>query len=172
LYFGRIHTHKGVFEAIRIAQKSRMKLVICGRIQEQEYFNEKVAPWLNEDTVIYKGNVGPTERNQLLGDAFAILHPISFEEPFGLIVAEAMTCGTPVIAFDRGSMKELIVDGKTGFLVNDIAAATEAVTKINTISRSDCRDHALEKFSSHVMVMHYLKLYREILKDDKRSGEW
>jgi glycosyltransferase involved in cell wall biosynthesis len=168
LYVGRIHPHKGAFEAIQIARQSNRKLLICGLIQDQEYFNEKVAPSLNNDTVIFKGNVGPVERNQLLGNAFALLHPISFEEPFGLIVAEAMTCGTPVIAFDRGSMKELIVDGKTGFLVKDIAGATEAVAKINTISRSDCRDHALEKFSSRVMVLHYLKLYKEIVENYNR----
>ncbi len=104
-----------MYEAIEIAKTSKRKLIISGLIQDQEYFN-KVKPYIDEKDIIYVGNSGPVERNKLLGDAFALLHPISFEEPFGLSVVEAMMCGTPVIAFNRGSMPELIVDRKTGFL--------------------------------------------------------
>jgi glycosyltransferase involved in cell wall biosynthesis len=163
LYFGRIHPHKGAAEAIRIAAGSNKQLVICGLIQDQAYFDEKVAPYINDTTVIYKGNVGPGERNELLGGAIALLHPICFEEPFGLSVAEAMLCGTPVIAFNRGAMKELIVDGKTGFVVHTAEEAIVAVGKINSISRSECRRHALTRFSSQVMAKHYIELYRQIV---------
>ncbi len=163
LYFGRIHPHKGAYEAIQIAIKSNKKLILCGLIQEQSYFDEKVAPFINDSSVIYMGNAGPEQRNQLLGDALALLHPISFEEPFGLSVAEAMMCGTPVIAFERGSMKELIVDGKTGFLVDNLEEAIIAVGKITDISRDKCRTHAMEKFSSKVMAASYIKLYEKIL---------
>jgi len=165
LYFGRIHPHKGAYEAIQIALKSKKKLILCGLIQDRKYFDEKVDPYLFNSSIIYKGNAGPKERNQLLGDALALLHPINFEEPFGLSVAEAMICGTPVIAFNRGSMKELIVDGKTGFLVNNIDEASLAVNKIGSLSRSDCRQHAMERFSSRVMAVNYLKLYRQIVAD-------
>jgi glycosyltransferase involved in cell wall biosynthesis len=162
LYFGRIHPHKGAHEAIQIAIQSNKKLILCGLIQDQLYFEEKVAPWLNDSSIIYMGNAGPHQRNQLLGDALALLHPISFEEPFGLSVAEAMMCGTPVIAFERGAMKELILDGKTGFLVNNIEEATAAVSKITDICRCECRKHAIEKFSSRVMVLNYIRLYKQI----------
>jgi glycosyltransferase involved in cell wall biosynthesis len=163
LYFGRIHPQKGAYEAIQIAIQSNKKLILCGLIQEQSYFDEKVAPYLNESSVIYLGNAGPEQRNRLLGDAIALLHPIDFEEPFGLSVAEAMMCGTPVIAFKRGSMKELIVDGKTGFLVDNIEEAVVAVKKTAGIKRSECRDHAMEKFSSDTMALSYMKLYEQVV---------
>ena len=101
LFFGRIHPEKGVYEAIQIAKKSKRKLIISGLIQDQQYFDHKVMPYINNEDIIYTGNSGPQERNKLLGGAIALLHPISFEEPFGLSVAESMFCGTPVIAFNR-----------------------------------------------------------------------
>lgn len=164
LYFGRFHPHKGAHEAIRIAMESNNKLILCGLIQDENYFNEKVAPYLNDTSIIYRGNVGPGERNQLMGQAKALLHPISFDEPFGLSVAEAMMCGTPVIAFDRGSMKELIIHRKTGFLVHTIEEAVTAAGKINKISRQQCREHALDKFTSEVMARHYIQLYKKIAR--------
>lgn len=171
LYFGRIHPHKGTYEAIQIAKQLNTKLLICGLIQDAVYYEEKVKPWLDDDTVIYKGNVDPVQRNILMGAALALLHPIHFEEPFGLSVAEAMLCGTPVIAFDRGSMKELIIDGVTGFLVKDIQEAVLATGKIDRIRRQDCRIHAMSRFSSHAMVLHYMKLYEKILHCDHDSDE-
>ena len=97
------------------------------KFQDQEYYTHKVDPHIDNQEIIYVGNSGPKERNRLLGGAFALLHPIGFEEPFGLSVVEAMVCGTPVIAFKRGAMPELILDGKTGFLVNNVEEAVEAV---------------------------------------------
>jgi glycosyltransferase involved in cell wall biosynthesis len=164
LYFGRIHPHKGTHEAIQIAIRSNKKLVLCGLIQDQGYFEKMVAPYLNDSSVVYMGNVCPQQRNTLLGDALALLHPISFEEPFGLSVAESMMCGTPVIAFERGAMKELIVDGKTGFLVNTVEEAVDAVSKISFVCRCECRKHALNKFSSKAMTSNYINLYRKIIK--------
>jgi glycosyltransferase involved in cell wall biosynthesis len=163
LYFGRIHPHKGAYEAIQIAIASNKKLILCGLIQNQDYFDEKVKPYLNDSNIIYKGNVDPVQRNRLMGSATALLHPISFEEPFGLSVVEAMLCGTPVIAFDRGSMKELILDGKTGLLVKNTEEAIDAVNKSDRIHRQDCRDHAMAKFSSLPMALHYMQLYEKIV---------
>jgi glycosyltransferase involved in cell wall biosynthesis len=168
LYFGRIHPDKGTYEAIQIAAQSRKKLVICGLIQDQPYFNEKVLPFIDSDSIVYLGNAGPQQRNELLGNASALLHPISFEEPFGLSVAEAMMCGTPVIAFNRGAMKELILDFKTGFLVDDVKEAIDVVGKIKNIDRNTCRQHALQKFSSREMALHYIELYHKII--DKSRG--
>ncbi|UCG28747.1 MAG: glycosyltransferase family 4 protein, partial [Bacteroidales bacterium] len=109
LFFGRIHSEKGTYECIQIAKKTGRKLLISGLIQDQHYFDEKVKPYINNDDIVYVGNSGPEARNRLLGNAFALLHPVSFEEPFGLSVVESMFCGTPVIAYNRGSMPELIL---------------------------------------------------------------
>lgn len=163
LFFGRIHPEKGTTEAIQIAKKSGRKLIISGLIQDENYFNEKVKPHLNESDVIYVGNSNPTQRDVLLGEASALLHPISFKEPFGLSVAESMLCGTPVIAFNLGAMPELILHEKTGFLVNTIEEAVEAVKSIPEINRSTCREWALSKFSREKMIDGYLEVYREIL---------
>ncbi len=163
LYFGRIHHDKGTWEAIQIALKAKMKLIIAGIIQDKAYFDEKVAPYLNNDDVVYVGSAGPEKRNELLGNAYALLHPINFNEPFGLSVAEAMFCGTPVIAFNKGSMKELVVDGKTGFLVTSIDEAVEKIPLILNIDRLYCRAWAEKNFSKEKMVDDYLKVYRKIL---------
>jgi glycosyltransferase involved in cell wall biosynthesis len=163
LFFGRIHPEKGTYESIQIAKRCGRKLIISGLIQDERYFNEKVKPYIDDKTVIYVGNSGPLKRDKLLGEAFALLHPVSFDEPFGLSVAEAAFCGTPVIAFNRGSMPELINNEKTGFLVDTIDEATEAVNSIPIITRSDCRAHALEKFTKEKMAEDYINIYKKIL---------
>lgn len=162
LFFGRIHPDKGTAEAIQIARKTKMKLLIAGIIQDQQYYNERVAPYLNED-IVFLGAAGPEKRNELLSGALALLHPISFEEPFGLSVAEAMLCGTPVIAFNRGSMPELIKNAETGFLVNNTEEAVEVLTQIGQIERINCHNWAKAQFSKEKMVEDYLALYTKIL---------
>jgi len=162
LYFGRIHHDKGTAEAIQIAKQSKRKLLIAGIIQDEGYFKEKVEPELNGQ-IQFIGQAGPEKRNELLGKAAALLHPINFNEPFGMSVAEAMLCGTPVIAFNKGSMPELIKHEKTGFLVNTIEEAVDAVSALNKIVRKDCRDWAASQFSSDKMVDDYYRLYQQIL---------
>jgi glycosyltransferase involved in cell wall biosynthesis len=162
LYFGRIHPDKGTAEAIAIAKKSKRKLLIAGIIQDENYYREKVEPQLSAD-IEYIGHAGPTKRRELLGNAYALLHPISFNEPFGMSVAEAMLCGTPVIAFNRGSMPELIKDSETGYLVNTVDEAVEAVGCISDINRIDCYNWASSQFSCDKMVEDYFDLYKRIL---------
>jgi glycosyltransferase involved in cell wall biosynthesis len=164
LFFGRIHPEKGTAESIQIATKSGRKLIISGLIQHQEYFDNKIKPFINDDDIVYIGNSGPEERDKLLGEAYALLHPISFEEPFGLSVVESMLCGTPVIAFNKGSMPELILNGETGFLVNNVDEAAEVVNDINSIDRKYCRDYAFSKFSREKMVEGYLDVYSKIIR--------
>src|ERR1700761_2637776 len=163
LYFGRIHPDKGTAESIEIAKKSGRKLLIAGIVQDENYYKDKIAPQLN-DQVEYIGPAGPERRNELLGNAAALLHPINFNEPFGMSVAEAMLCGTPVIAFNKGSMPELIKHNSTGFLVDNIDEAVAAVDQVKLINRTDCRDWAESQFSCDKMVDDYLKLYQQILK--------
>ncbi|HTK19594.1 MAG TPA: glycosyltransferase family 4 protein [Mucilaginibacter sp.] len=162
LYFGRIHHDKGTAEAIEIALKAKKKLLIAGIIQDSQYFESKVKPFLS-DQVIYVGEAGPEKRNELMKNALALLHPINFAEPFGLSVAEAMLCGTPVIAFNRGSMSELIIHRKTGFLMNNVAEAAEAVADISMLDRWACRQWSKEQFSLEKMVSEYIKLYDRVL---------
>ena len=133
-------------------------------IQDEAYFNQMVKPYINDDDIVYVGNSGPVERDKLLGEATALLHPISFDEPFGLSVAEAMLCGTPVVAFSRGSMPELIEDKKTGHLVNSIDEAVDAINTITSINRKHCRQWAMSNFSLEKMADGYYNVYKEILK--------
>ena len=162
LFLGRIHPHKGTREAIEVARRSRMPLVIAGIIQDQQYYAEHVAPHVDGVAVSYVGAVGPTQRDLLLGGAAALLHLISFDEPFGLSVVESLAAGTPVIAFPRGSMAEIVRPGETGFLVESLDAATDAVHRLGSIDRRDCRADAWERFSADRMVADYERLYQSI----------
>ncbi len=112
--FGRIHPDKGTADAVEIARRAGRPLVICGIIQDERYFAEQVAPHIDGDRVSYLGSVGPQQRAEVLGAAAALLHPIHFDEPFGLSVVEAMACGTPVVAYRRGSMAEIVDEGGNG----------------------------------------------------------
>lgn len=163
LYFGRIHPDKGTAEAIHIARTVGMKLYIAGIIQDKEYYNHQVAPHIDNVNTIYMGSVGPKKRNELLGNAYALLHPIHFHEPFGLSVIEAMACGTPVIAFNKGSMPEVIKDNKTGFLVQNVQEACEKIPFLPTINRKDCRLWIEEQFTREIMTDNYIKVYQQVL---------
>ncbi|MGN7820708.1 glycosyltransferase family 4 protein [Chitinophaga sp. 22536] len=162
LYYGRIHPDKGTYDAIQIALQTNRQLLIAGIIQQKEYFDEMVRPYIDDDQIRYLGPVGGAARSELLGRASALLHPIHFDEPFGLSVAEAMLCGTPVIAFNRGSMPELILDGRTGFLVYTVNDAAAAVESLKQIDRYACHLHAQENFTTGRMTEDYLKVYRSI----------
>jgi len=164
LFFGRIHPEKGTYESIQIAKQFGKRLIISGLIQHQEYFDNKIKPYINNYNISYTGNSGPGERDKLLGEAYALLHPIRFNEPFGLSVAESMLCGTPVIAFNKGAMPELILDGKTGFLVNSIDEAVHSVNNIRSIDRKYCREYAAAKFGRQKMIEGYLEVYKKILE--------
>ena len=163
LYFGRIHHDKGTKEAVEIAKALNMRIIIAGIIQDQEYFNDHVKPFLNEGEVEYVGSVGPEKRDELLGNAKLLLHPINFNEPFGLSIIEAMACGTPVVAFNKGSMPELITNGENGFLVNNSDEAIERIKEIDNISRMNCRKVVEEKFSKESMAKKYIDVYKKIL---------
>jgi len=168
LFFGRLHRDKGPKEAIEIAKRSNKKLIIAGIIQDKEYFENEIKPYLNKN-ITYIGSVGPKERDKLLGKALVLLHPIYFEEPFGLSVVEAMACGTPVIAYNKGSMPELIKNGINGFLVDNIDGALKALKKFSSIERKRCREIVEENFSVDRMVDNYIKVYEKILKE--RGGK-
>lgn len=172
LFFGRMHPDKGAAEAIEIARGAGMPLVMAGPVQDEAYFSTRVSPHIDDKRVRYVGSVGPKERDRLLGGARALLHPIAFAEPFGLSVVEAMACGTPTIAYPKGSMPEIIRDGVTGFLVPDVQAAVRAVSRLGEISREACRREAQTRFSAERMVEDYLRLYRRILEGLEWRRPW
>ena len=163
LFFGRIHPDKGAAAAIEVARRVGRRLVICGLIQDEGYWERDVRPHVDCETVVYRGVVGGEERIRALGSAAALLHLIDFEEPFGLSVVEAMACGTPVIAYRRGSMPELIEEGVNGVLVNDVTEAAEAVQKVRALDRSAVRETVERCWSVDRMVDDYIRLYRRIL---------
>lgn len=171
LFFGRIHPHKGVYEAIQVAQRIGMKLVIAGIIQDQEYFAAKVEPYVDGTTVEYIGSVGPDQRAEVLGHAIALLHLISFDEPFGLSLIESMACGTPVIAFRRGSMPELIRHGETGYIVDDIEGAIDSLATIESIDRLKCRADVEQRFTNARMARDYVRVYETILNREARDDQ-
>lgn len=163
LFFGRIHPDKGTATAIEVARRAGRRLVIAGIIQDRAYFDERIEPHLDDDQVRFVGAVGGTERVDLLSRAAALLHLIDFDEPFGFSVVEAMTSGTPVVAFDRGSMHELI-DDATGVLARDVESAVDAVGAAITLDRRGVRDSAVRRFNVAAMVGQYEALYRTIVR--------
>ncbi len=165
LFFGRIHPEKGTAEAIDVAARIGLPLVVAGIVQDQRYFDEQIAPRIDGHAVQFLGAVGPAARSEILGGARALLHLIGFDEPFGYSVVEAMACGTPVIAFRRGSMPELIVDGTTGFLVDDIDAAVAAVGCAHALDRGAIRAHAVARFGRARMVDAYVEAYETVARE-------
>jgi glycosyltransferase involved in cell wall biosynthesis len=161
--FGRIHPDKGVAEAIAVAEAVGLPLVIAGIVHDREYFEQGIAPHVDGDRVRYVGSLGPAQRDELLGSALAMLHLVEFAEPFGLSMIEAMACGTPVIARRRGSVPEVVDEGITGFVVDDVARAIDAVGRVGRLDRRAVRARVAERFSRDRMVDDYLRVYERVL---------
>jgi glycosyltransferase involved in cell wall biosynthesis len=162
LFFGRIHPHKGTHLAIDVAERTGIPLVLAGIVQDRDYFEQAVRPRIDGRRIDYVGSVGPDVRDELLGSALALLHLISFAEPFGLSVVESLATGTPVIARSLGSMPEIIDHGRTGFLVNDLDEAVAAVAGLDRIDRRVCRGEAVRRFDQERMVDEYLNLFQRL----------
>lgn len=165
MFMGAMGEHKSPHLAIEAAKKAGVKLVLVGGKKREPYFSEKIAPQIDDNNVKYLGEVSSEERVKIFKNAKGFLFPITWEEPFGLVIIEAMACGTPVIAFNHGAMGEIIDDGKDGFVVDGVKGMTEAIGKIGQIDRRACRKKIEEKFTYEKMVDGYLKAY------DKIGGE-
>ncbi len=162
VFLGRIHPHKGTAEAIEVARRTGRPLVLAGIVQDEDYFASEVLPHVDGERVRYLGSIGPEERDRVLGAADALLHLVSFAEPFGLSMVEAMACGTPVIATPLGAVPEVVADGRTGHLVADVDAAVAAVSRLGELDRAACREHVEERFSVDRMVDGYLEVYEGV----------
>jgi glycosyltransferase involved in cell wall biosynthesis len=167
LFFGRIHPDKGTAHAIEVARRCGRRLDIGGIIQDEQYFRDEVAPHIDDKKVRYLGAVEKSDRADVLGRAHALLHLIDFDEPFGYSVVEAMACGTPVIANSRGSMCELIAHGTTGFLVNDIDSAVDAVDSARGLDRRKIAELTAGRFAVVTMIDKYVKIYRDVIGNRK-----
>jgi glycosyltransferase involved in cell wall biosynthesis len=171
LYVGRVDMEKGLHTAIDAAVRLRMKLVVAAKVDlivphVREYYEKYILPRLNQhkNLITWVGEVGEPERNELMKNALCILHPITWPEPFGLTVIEAMACGCPVVANNLGSMPELIIHGKTGFLAHSFEEFIAGIQNIRTIDRAFCRQHALNNFSAKKMAQGYLRSYRKAIE--------
>jgi len=163
LFVGRIAPEKGVAEAVEAARIADVNLIIIGPPVTGAYWEERIKPFLN-DKIKYLGHVSYHELYKYYQKAKAILVPIQWEEPFGLVMTEAMACGTPVIAFRRGSVPEIIKDNKTGFIVENVGEMAEAIKKIGNIKRKNCREHVEKNFGTDKMVENYEKEFLKIVK--------
>jgi glycosyltransferase involved in cell wall biosynthesis len=165
-FLGRITPEKGVEQAIAIAQQVGIPLKIAAKVDrvDREYFQEVVRPLLQNNSLVeYLGEVGDANKDAFLGEAYAVLFPIDWPEPFGLVMIEAMACGTPVVAYPRGAVPEVLEDGVTGWIVEGIEEAVQAVGRVSAISRVRCRQVFEERFLASRMAQDYLRIYKELL---------
>lgn len=168
-FLGRTSPEKGLDRAIEIAKAAGMPLKIAAKIDraDQEYFETVIQPLINGDHVEFVGEIGYPAKNDFLGDAAALLFPIAWPEPFGIVMIEAMACGTPVIAYPFGSVPEVLADGVSGYIVADQSAAVEAVKKIHKTDRKKVRRHFERRFTADRMALDYLKIYERMLSRKK-----
>lgn len=165
-FLGRVSPEKGLANAVHIACQARMILKVAAKIDkaDRDYFEETLRPLMDHQLVEFVGEIGEKDKNDFLGNARALLFPIEWDEPFGLVMIESMACGTPVIAFPRGSVPEVIRDGISGFLVSSIDEAAAAVGRISEIDRRLCRRDFLERFSAGRMAKDYLTIYDAVIR--------
>jgi glycosyltransferase involved in cell wall biosynthesis len=172
-FLGRASPEKRLDRAIEIARLTGMKLKVAAKIypEERDYYNQRIQPLLDKSRSFVElvGEIGGAAKDEFLGNAYAMLFPIDWPEPFGLVMIESMACGTPVIAWRNGSVPEVIDDGVTGFVVDRIEQAVAAVGRLKEISRRTCRDVFERRFADTTMAQNYLKVYQRLIKTDERN---
>jgi glycosyltransferase involved in cell wall biosynthesis len=170
-FLGRISPEKRLDTAIRIAEQAGMPIKVAAKLDKADraYYEEVIKPLMSLPHVEYIGEISEAEKTEFLGNAHALLFPIDWPEPFGLVMIEAMACGTPVIAFNRGSVPEVIENGVSGFVVEDEISAVAAVKRLHTLPRETVRKAFEARFSSKVMAQNYVASYEELLRQKRRT---
>ena len=164
VFLGRVSPEKGLDRAIEIAKRTGLRLRVAAKVdqKDRDYFEAVLRPEMNHPLVEFLDEIGDGEKQELIGNAQALLFPINWPEPFGLVMIESLACGTPVIAFRCGSVPEVIEDGVTGFVVNDVEQAVRSVEKLGTLSRARCREAFEQRFSAPRMAAAYVALYQKL----------
>ena len=172
-FIGRVSPEKRVDRAIEIAIRSHRKLRIAAKVDraDAEYFEERIKPMLNHPLVEWVGEVDDAAKDDFIGNAAALLFPIDWPEPFGLTMIEALACGTPVIAWQHGSVAEVLEDGVTGFLCDDVGAAVRAVGRLDRLSRRTCREEFERRFTAERMASDYVAIYEELVGSKERVAD-
>ncbi len=170
-FLGRVSPEKGLDAAIEIALRAEMPLKVAAKVDraDREYFESHIKPLLNSELIEFVGEISDSEKNAFLGNALAFLFPINWSEPFGIVLIESLACGAPVVAYPRGSVPEIIEDGTSGFLVNNVEEAAEALGNIAAIDRKKCRESFELRFSAKRMAHDYLNIYQRIAKPESES---
>lgn len=171
LFLGRVSIGKGLEAAVEIARRSGIHLKVAAKINpsEQQYFERDILPLTMQPGVEFIGEVGDSQKQELAGNALALLFPIRWQEPFGLVMLEAMACGTPIVAFDYASVPEIVTHGKNGFICSDVDSAVNCVKKLNQINRNECRQIFEQRFTAKRMARDYMQVYRDLPKHRARS---
>jgi glycosyltransferase involved in cell wall biosynthesis len=172
-FLGRISPEKRVDRAIEIAKRVSMPLKIAAKVDraDRRYFKREIEPLLTESHVEWIGEISDQQKNEFLGNAHALLFPIDWPEPFGLVMIEAMACGTPIIAYDRGSVPEVMENGVTGFVVHEIEEAVESVRRVRDLSRARCREVFEKRFTASRMANDYINAYTHLAHSRMRRVE-
>lgn len=168
-FLGRISPEKGIEQAIEVARRTGIPLKVAAKVdaEDQDYYEKQVKPLLDDDLVEFLGEIGESQKGAFLGGALALIFPIHWPEPFGLVMIEAMACGTPVIAGRYGSVPEVIVDNQTGFLCDSVEEMVLACGRLGEISRIACRQHVEQRFSGEIMAEHYERVYASVIEKHK-----
>jgi glycosyltransferase involved in cell wall biosynthesis len=171
-FLGRISPEKRVDRAIEIAKRVGLPLRIAAKVDpaDREYFDSQIRGLLDDPQVEFIGEIGEHEKGEFLGNASALLFPIDWPEPFGLVMIEAMACGTPVIAFRQGSVGEIIEDGRTGYIVHSVEQAVDAARNIHLIDRRLCRARFEQRFSARRMCHQYVRAYQQVIRLSERAS--
>ncbi len=172
VFLGRIEHIKGPHLAIEAARRAGRRIVLAGNIQpeHQRYFDEQIQPHLDSDSVTFIGQINDRRKNELLGSAAALLMPILWDEPFGIVMAEALACGTPVVALARGAVPEVVQDGITGYVTTDVEGLAYGIERAHRLDRTECRRAAENRFGDAVIASRFEEVYRSLLHADGREG--
>lgn len=173
-FLGRLSEEKGTHLAIKLAKETGNKLIMAGKVDknDEDYYEREVKHLIDGEQIVYIGELGHDDKVELLKNAFMTVHPVTWPEPFGLVMAESMACGTPVLALNHGSIPEVIADGVTGFVEDDIDALIKRVKEVKNIDRKACRKHVENNFSAERMIDGYLNVYRRIISSRIASVEY